>query len=287
MPVTPSQRRALTLRCRAASACETLVMIELSLAAIDDAVTGIAELEAIVDIVIADGEDLLVEAAKLEKQSARRQHRGRRHRGAIPCPLGESEITGIVAGQAPKRGETFAQAQHHAAMLHAAVGEQKPRADGADARQTCPSNHLTQPSRLDHRHVVIEKQNKLSIGLQGGLVVDVRIVERAGRIGNVQDLMRQRFEIGRGLRLVAHIVDDDNLVIPICRGIQRLQHTIKHPPIVLGGDQERHCWSRVGHLRSVDAVAALDRPARLRHAAGHPAPGKGLLQGTTGALASA
>ena len=108
------------------------MMVELGLAAIDDAVAGVAEPEATIHVIIADGEGFLVEAAKLEKQITRCQHRGRCHGGAIPRQLGQIEITGIIAGQASKRGEPFAQAQHHAAVLHAVVGEQQSRADGAN-----------------------------------------------------------------------------------------------------------------------------------------------------------
>ena len=169
-------------------------------------------------------------------------------------------------------------------VLEAAVGEEQPRPDRADALEPRPAHHLAQPSRVDHLDVVVQEQQHLLIDHRRGRVVDRREAESLVAVGDAEDPVRHRIEIGESGRVVAPIVEDVDPVILIGRLRQRVDGQLEPRPMVAAGDEDRHRRAVVGHYRLEDRATRLGGPVDLPHLAGDAAAVERLFHGASAGL---
>src|SRR5665213_2397434 len=199
----------------------------------DHAKTGLAHLQAVIDVVVGDREIFLVEPAdripdRAPGDAARGGDGGKLLRHEQPAPIadrlaGLADI-GMVGGRAP------ADSEDHPGMLYAAVGIGELGADGADIGSPRQRHHFAEPGAVERRGVVVEEADIFAPRrLPDGAVVDRRKIERAGVAQHPQaaaDLgvfVLDRLEIGASIGLVAAVVDDDHLVILV---VGTLQHAL-------------------------------------------------------------
>src|SRR5262249_38732403 len=115
----------------------TFVMRQSRARRVDAAQARGFEAEAIVDIVIGDGEALAVETAEIEKEVTWGEEACRRHR-AVVARDGEIGQVAVVVFRRElecRSGEPVVIAMQDPRVLHASVGIRELRTDGAYTRQ--------------------------------------------------------------------------------------------------------------------------------------------------------
>ena len=156
---------------------------------------GGAGAQAEIDVVIGDGEVLLVEAAEPLERIAPDQHAGARHR-AERLPRAEPPLRPRrirrhadvpMAGVAAKPGDD-------AGVLQGSIGVKQLRADDRRLRIIETGDHLLQPSRRDDLDVVVEQQQQRPVAERRAAIDRAGEVERRGA-----DLDAEALRVGRGI----------------------------------------------------------------------------------------
>lgn len=156
-------------------------MDEFGLCTPDHAVALFADAQAEVHIVEGDGVAVLLQPAQTLVELAVHQHAGGGDCTELPVELVGAQIAGVGVheGVANMSGQPV-HANHHAAVLHHAIG---PTQLGTDQAHTGPQHlrhHLLQPVWVQHFDIVVDQPKNVAAGLGRSPIVDGGIVEGMG-----------------------------------------------------------------------------------------------------------
>src|SRR5262245_1608418 len=148
-------------------------------------------------------------------------------------------------------------------VLNTPIREEQPRADSPDAGASEITCHLAQPAGLDYPCIVVQEKNVLAIYLANCLIVNGGKVELPLGTWNAQNPVRTCLEVFERFGVIAVVVDDNDLVITVCRLVDRLNARPEQVQPVL-------CWHYYSDARSivrefvrVDRASRAERPCRL------------------------
>ena len=247
------------------------MVVELGVGRPKVAVPGGADLQAEVDVVERHLQLLGLEPADLQVNLAPDDQARGGHRRQILLQQIAVRLAGRAAGvRLPRVRGDAADAEDDAGVLDAVVGIVELRADTADLGAQRVRYHLVEPVAVDDLEVVVQQADQRGVGLAHAKIVDRGVIEFAGerhhahaariRLASARALGRELREVGERLRLVAVIVDDQDLEVRV-RGLgeQTLHARLEDVEAVARRDDQRHARRRVGE-RVVDApVRALGR----------------------------
>ena len=146
----------------------------------DHAQTSRAHTQADVDIVVGNGQVVLLEPADSVEHLAPHRHAGAGHRGHAARVAQHAAIAWVIARRTAQQMRCHrAGPQRQAGVLHRAVRIQQPRADHADRRTQCQCHHFVQPIGMQCLDIVVEQHKDFAARKRHGGVVHRRPVERA------------------------------------------------------------------------------------------------------------
>ena len=136
-----------------------LVMVEESMGRVKDPVSLVADLETQVDVVEGDRELGFVEATHFPEDIGTGHQAGAGYSAHVANYVGKVEVVARAAVQGLKGMAAVVIDPHdHASMLDTAIGIQQLGSNCAYFGPHSEFDHRFEPSRLDHRSIVIEKQ---------------------------------------------------------------------------------------------------------------------------------
>jgi hypothetical protein len=104
-------------------------------------------------------------------------------------------------------------------MLNGPIWKNQSGADGADAAKAGIADHLAEPFGLTHFGVIVQEQQEISLDSPDRLIVQPGIIEFLVGAGETHDLaaIGRIPQVGKCRRIIAVVVDHDNLEIRISR----------------------------------------------------------------------
>ena len=226
------------------------------------------QLQAVIHIVVGNGELLLVQTAAFAVQRCLCHQAGAGHGHVILRCDKAVHIAHSGAGVALVAvARTAVDAHQHARMLDRIIGVVELCAYGTHIGALAVAEQLAQEVVRENLNVIVEKQQVLALGEGRAKVVDGREIERPMPLKRNhptgREFVMQRFIVGKGRRVSRVILDDDELKIVIPGVfVQARQAAVQIIGVVLVRNQHADFWV------SRQLISDLKRTGRIGHGHG-------------------
>ena len=245
-------------------------MVGLGAGRVDVQKAFLPQLQAVVHVVVGNGELFLVQTAKCTVERGFRHQAGTGHGHVI---LRRDQAVHIADGRAGVTLVAVARAavdaHEYARVLDRVVRVVELRAHRAHIGPLAVAQQLAQKVRRQNLDIIVQQQQVLALGKRRAKVVDSREIERSFPLKRHDPAGRepvmQRFIVGEGSRVGRVILDDDGLKIVIPGVfVQTCKAAVQVVGVVLVGNQ--HADFRVAGQLVLD----LERAGCIGHSHGVP-----------------
>ena len=242
------------------------------------------QLQAVIHIVVGNGELLLVQTAAFTVQGCLCHQAGAGHGHvilrcdkAVHIADGRAGVTLVAVARAA------VDAHQHARVLDRIVRVVELGTHGTHIGALAVAEQLAQEVGRQNFNVIIEQQQMLTLGKRCAKIVDGREIERAFPLKchdpAGREPVMQRFIVGECRRVGRVVLDDDDLKIVIPGVfVQACQAAVQIIGVVFVRDQ--HADLRAAR----QLIPDLERPGRIRHRHGAPQQAEAFELGVDGPL---
>src|SRR5438067_458668 len=176
----------------------------------DDAITGLSQAQAKIDVVEGHAKIDFVESFQLFEHRFAHGHARSGHRGTVLLEHRAVKISGMPPRNVRKRVTRHAaEPEHDAAMLQRPVRVPETRPDRADFRSRRVADHLRQPAGIVDLSVVVQKNQDVAARFCRRAVVQPTVIKRSALSDDANVLLFYRAEESDRLRFDRAVIDDD------------------------------------------------------------------------------